>query len=292
MRILKSLALALLVSGCVNGFEKGYQPNPDLTYDNAAFASSSDEPRVIKGTTPKRDNNRLERQGYALIGSSEYATGNRTLTSDDNAIEFAEEVGADVVVVYKMWRNTTTGQVTRSTTRSHSSRSYGTTSSGGRNPGRSHVTLFGRNTGSGGRATSGRSTTTTSTPVSREIHVYTATFWRKLKQGGLGITFRELTPEEQRISGSNKGVAVIAISRKSVAFEADILVGDIVRKIGRKRVVDVESALPAMRASRGRTVEIVLWRNGKEIRKKVRIPKRKSEILRAADLTRSPGTRI
>ncbi|MDH3594320.1 MAG: hypothetical protein OEU09_14310 [Rhodospirillales bacterium] len=60
-----------------------------------------------------------------------------------------------------------------------------------------------------------------------------------------------------------------------MAFNEDILVGDILRKVGNKKVVDAASAA-ALRPYHGRSVTIVLWRNGKMVKKKIRIPEFKS----------------
>lgn len=105
---------------------------------------------------------------------------------------------------------------------------------------------------------------------------FTATFWRRLKSGGLGANFRNLSIAEQRKSGSNAGVAITAVRHGSAAFEEDILVGDILREVGDKKIDDAASAAAALRPYHGRSVTIVLWRDGKTVKKKIRIPEFKS----------------
>ncbi|MDH3703503.1 MAG: hypothetical protein OEU46_19560 [Alphaproteobacteria bacterium] len=279
MRVLLSISLLLILTACGNNFTEHYIPKPDIVYGNSSFLPPSDDPELIKGTTMEEDDERMGRDGYARIGSATFsASDNAWSALDERAEEQAEKVGADAVIVYRSFKSRTNGAPPPSN-ENHGNRGDHVIRGTGKNHG-SYVAV-GRSSWRVGKSSpngTSWSIGTSSRPLShsRVIHSRTATFWRRLKPGGLGANFRNLSIAEQRKSGSDEGGAIVAVRHGSAAFEEDILVGDILREVGDTKVVNAASAAAALRLYHGRSVTIVLWRNGKMVEKKIRIPEFKS----------------
>lgn len=280
MRILLCLSLVLMLNACGNRYTSNYIPNPDIVYGNASFLPAVEDPRLVKGTTRARDDERMGRDGYALIGSATFVASRDLLAAEDErAVEQAEDIDADAVVVYRRYKSGGSSGASApsgGTTVTH-------TTHGPRGSRSNHVTVGDSSWRVGGSSSNGSTGSSWSVGTSSTQRTYgspmqdrVATFWRRLKPGGLGANFRNLSIAEQRRSGSKNGVAIVAVRRRSAASEADILVGDILRKVGNRKVVDAASAAAALRPYHGRSVTIVLWRKGKTVRKKIRIPKFKS----------------
>jgi hypothetical protein len=276
MRTLLIFFLLLILNACSNGYTENYRPNPNIVSGNSSFLPSSDDPRLVRGTTMEQDDERMGQDGYALIGSATFsASENAWSAIDDNAVEQAEDVDADAVVVYRRFKSRTSGAPDGNHSNDENFVIYGTDEHQG-----SYASVGGSSWSVGRSSPNGTSwsigTSSPSVSHSSDVYNFTATFWRRLKPGGLGANFRNLSIAEQRKSGSNEGVVITAVRRGSAAFEEDILVGDILREVGDKKVVDAASAAAALRPYHGRSVTIVLWRNGKMVKKKVGIPEFKS----------------
>lgn len=272
MRTLLIFSLLLILNACSNGYRENYIPNPNIVYGNSSFLPSSDDPGLVRGTTMEQDDERMGRDGYALIGSATFsASENAWSAIDDNAVEQAEDVDADAVVVYRKFKSGTSGMPDGNQANDENLLIYGT----GEHQG-SYASVGDSSWSVGSSSSDGTSwsigTSSPSVYQSSDVYDFTATFWRRLKPGGLGANFRNLSIAEQHKSGSNEGVVITAVRHGSAAFKEDILVGDILRKVGNKKVVDAASAAAALRPYHGRSVRIVLWRNGKMVKKKIRIP--------------------
>ncbi len=76
-----------------------------------------------------------------------------------------------------------------------------------------------------------------------------------------------MTQSEKQMVGSNKGAFIEGVLHGSAAYEADILGGDILKSCDGKIVTNNESVSSIIKSSHGKTVKIILWRQGKEIEK-------------------------
>ncbi|MCH6590938.1 MAG: PDZ domain-containing protein [Proteobacteria bacterium] len=197
------------------------------------------------------------REGFFAIGWSSFNAGQ---ISDEMAIAQAKKVGADRVVVYRIYRNTQSGNIPVTLPNTQTAYHSGS--------------VF----GAGGSAMySGTSTTygtqTTYIPYSIDKYDHTATYWRKIRQGGLGVGMGELSTADRQRIGSNKGTRIMAIRKGSAAFNADILEGDIIRRIDDTIIIDRSHAGKILRSKSGSEITLVLDRAGTEIVKKVYAPR-------------------
>ncbi len=106
-------------------------------------------------------------------------------------------------------------------------------------------------------------------PYSVNRYDYFASYWIKLKPPVFGVHVRELSPELKQKIGSNKGVVVIAVEKGSPAFAADILRGDILKRIGNQEVLDPKTFSETTSQYAGKKVTVIFLRDGKELTKEI-----------------------
>ncbi len=250
--------LSSILFSCANPFTRYYT---DLTRgtDIAKLPNiiiPKGEPKLFYGTDPKRDERFMTENGYMMIG---YSSFNGPSVDIRKALAQAKRVHASVVIVYSRYRNTVTGafplilpNTQTSTTSLHGSiYGYGGLSD---YSGTAHTTTYG--------------SSTVYVPFSVNRYDYMATYWVKAKFI-LGVHVEDLSPELKRKIGSNKGALVCAVVKNSPAFKADILEGDVIKKIGDIRIYDAKSVAEAVRQYKGQKVTIIILRDGKEIKKEV-----------------------
>ena len=109
-------------------------------------------------------------------------------------------------------------------------------------------------------------------PMSVRRYDQLAMYFRKAPRQGLGIYPRPLTNEEKSALGSNKGIAIVAVTNGSPAFMADILPGDILVQLNGQGLWDADSIKAAIDSAKGKTSEIQIFRNGQLVTKQVSIP--------------------
>lgn len=98
-----------------------------------------------------------------------------------------------------------------------------------------------------------------------------ATYWAKRKPAILGILPVELTPEARKKAGSNKGILIGTVVKQTPAYSAEIINGDVLRKIDNTEINDVPSFTSLIHQKAGNKVTILLTRDGKEIVKEVKL---------------------
>ena len=205
--------------------------------------------------------------GYGMIGYSSF-TGPKF--DENQAINQAKQVKASVVVVYSKYFDTKTGMRPLVLPDVKTSVSSG------------QATAYGSAFGSGGYASGsatayGTGTTTTYgtktiyTPYSIDRFEQGATYWVKTKGQITGIFPRDLPPEIRQKIGSNKGVLVLAVVKQSPAFSADILRGDIIKKVNNIEITDIKHYFQVMVSNANKKVTITVLRDGKEIVKEVKL---------------------
>jgi hypothetical protein len=261
---LKKLFSVLLISslcifsGCLNPYGQYYTDHTGGAniLENPNIIVSTDEPKLIQGSNVENDGIRMLEDGYLLIGVSSFNAAN---VNQKSAIEQAKKVHADTVIVYSQYTNTVSGSmpvtVPNTQTTYHSGNIYG--SRGG----------FANYSGTS--TTYGTQTTYVTYSIMR--YDYLATYWVKIKLPRLGIHFEDLTDELRKKVESNKGVYIIAVIKGSPAFNADLLKGDIIRKLNNIEIIDKNHLINLIAENKEQRIELEIFRNEKTIIKQVQL---------------------
>lgn len=261
LKILATLGIFALLQGCATPFAQYYYDQTggeDVTKLSTVVLSSS-EPKVYRGTDQEPETLKMFEDNYGLLGYSSFNGGD---VNENGAVTQAKKVKASVVILYSKYTGTESGTVplTLPDTQTSSTSLYGNAyGSGGyaSYSGTAHTTTYG--------------TKTTYIPYSIQRSDYLATYWIKMKPPRFGVHIRDLTPEIKQQIGSNKGMLIYAVIKGSPAFEADILSGDVLRKIGDISVYDEDSFQRAVTEHEGKEAPVTIFRGGKEITKAVKI---------------------
>lgn len=254
MRFILTLSIAMLLGACANPYGEFYSPNSVPSFMLSPYSGKT---ILVTGTTFDQDYERMFQDGYLPLGHSSF---NGAEVSEDGALVQAKLVGADAIILYRSYTNTRTGTTTLTTPTSQTSYHSGTVYGGGISGGYSGTsTTYG--------------TQTTYIPYSVDRYDYGVSYWRRARQGGFGATFVDMTADERRKVGSNKGAVLRFITRGKAAFEADFLPGDVIKRVNQTLVIDTHSIVVLLNSNLGKTVEFVLWRDGNLIEKTVFIPK-------------------
>lgn len=253
--------------GCATGYKDFYKPVAGATPERIASTRTGPPPAVpsvekVVSTDLQAVADRYTKRGYGLIGYSSFNSGESQ--SDEAAVKQGTDVKADLVVILNP---RFTGSVTTAmpitvptTTTSYSSGTA--TAYGPRGP----VTAY----GSGTTTTYG--TSTTIVPVTVNRMDFGAAYFVKRKWT-FGLEPRELTDQERQTLQSNRGIAVRLIVDGTPAFDADILVGDLLTEIDGVPVTGVASLGPLLQERDGNRISVTLVRNGTRLVKGVQLVK-------------------
>ncbi|MBK9444877.1 MAG: PDZ domain-containing protein [Betaproteobacteria bacterium] len=248
---------ALFLQGCATPFSDHYR---DLTQGRDIATSpravlGTGEPVVYRGGDKALDYIKMIEDGYGLLG---YSSFNGPSVSLDGAIEQAKKAKATTLLWYSKYTNTVSGVVplTLPSTQTTNA-SFSGTAGGAYFSGTASATAYG--------------TTTSFIPYSINRSDYFVSYWIKLTPPAFGANVSNLPPEIRQRIGSNKGVLVHAIVNNSPAYKADIVTGDVLKRIGGDELTDENSYYDAIDKYRGKEVEVVLDRAGNTIQKAVRI---------------------
>lgn len=252
----------MMGSGCAsNPYRKFYNDKTggkDLS-QSPNVEISAEGPKILNGTNPDEDRQRMLENSYFPIGYSSFTSGS---VDQDDAIKQAKAVHASIVMVYSNYLRSESGVVPMSLPHTQTSQ----------------TSLYGSSYGSGGYNNfSGTATTTTSgrqttyVPYSISKYSYYASFWMKSKSHVLGALFKDLSDEDRQLASSNKGAEVFVVVKKSPAFEADILKGDIIKKIEDHEIIDARDAFDTVKQLKGQEVNIQILRDGKVLKKHVQL---------------------
>lgn len=260
MRLI-SIALCLILTGCANGYSQFYHDRTggiDITQYDAAIISN-DTPTVYRGRDLEADSLGMLQNGYMMVGYSSYNGANG---SESQIIQQARKAHATMAISYSEYTSTRSGVIpltlpdTQTSTTNMSGSVYG---SGG----------YASMTGTATTTTTGSKTTYI--PYSTDRYDFIATYWVKLKPQAFGAYFENLSQEQRREIGSNKGALLTIIVNGSPAFNADFFPGDIIRKVNNAEVVDIESFSQLIRRHKGQSVTIELVRDNETIGKQVQL---------------------
>lgn len=262
MRVFMIMAAFVAMGGCATGYSQFYQPLPNTEQTLARrVAPAPEDPAVERASGDWREiADRYARRGYFPLGSSSFNSGQAE--DDDNAIEQAQEIGADLVVIIEpQHTETTTTSVpitTPTTTTSYTTGSATAYGSGG------SATAYGNAT------TTTYGTKTTYIPMTVNRYDFGAMYFVKVKIQ-FGAYFRDLNDSERSILQTNKGAAVVLLVDGSPAYNSDVLVGDVILALDGERVAGVQSMIEMIEKNRGKEVNLTIVRGGNEISKIVPI---------------------
>lgn len=260
-KIISFTLFSTFLAGCVTPFSQTYYDNTggaDITTDPSVILSH-EEPKLFRGTDEEEDSLRMLENGFVLLGYSAFDGGN---ADENGTIVQAKKVHASVVMLYS--RNTVTVSSavpvtlpdTQTSTTMLAASAYG---SGGdaTYSGTANITNY--------------ASRTTFIPYIFHRADYLATYWVKIKPPRLGVQITDLTSEIQQEIKSDKGMLITAVVRDSPAFNADILRGDVLKKIGNVEIYDSEITHQAVQQYSGQKVPVFLIRDRKEITKEVQL---------------------
>jgi hypothetical protein len=212
---------------------------------------------------------------FVLIG---YSSFNGQNVDQNQAVDFGQMLRADAVVLYSSFSHTVTGSIpiytpqVTTTTQSVS----GTANTNGVIYGMGAPTNYNSSTSINGRIQStSYSTETTYIPYSINRYNYGASYWVKKDDYIFGALHRELTPDERKLIGSNRGIALTIIVKNSVAFNENFFEGDILRSIGSEEIIDPTDFSNKISKLNGQTIDIKLLRDGKEMEKTITLKAKK-----------------
>jgi hypothetical protein len=253
MKIGAMLLVAVLCTGCAtNGYKQFYQELPrakDVLGNRVAPAPA--EPKVERlGGQYSDYEQRFARAGYIVIGHSSF---NGAEESDRNAIAQGRAVAADIVVILSpKFTETRTASIpiTTPTTQTSYTNANATAYGGGQT-----VNAYGNST------TTTYGTQTNYIPVTTHRYDQTAVYLVKRKFS-FGAYFDALTDSERAQLGSNKGVRIMGVVDSSPAFDADLLVDDIVLAINGRGVAGPEAMNDLIDEFKGQRIELSLLRGG------------------------------
>ena len=273
LTFLLSLTFLFLFSGCGGMPYHDFYTDTNLTGGVSKEVLSkccillkeNEEPKLVKGNIDNMENEEIEmfEDGYDLLGYSSFNAGN---VDQSGAITQAKSVNASVVILYSKYSNTISGSIPLTTPdvqTSYSGVSGNIYGSGGG---------FASYSGSGTTTTYG--TQTTYIPYNTRRYDYHASYWIKRDIEGLpiGATMVEVPKEIRQKMGSNKGILLYAVTKNGPFYMADIISGDVLLKIGDKEIYR-KDAFETIDSYKGNEVDVVIWREGKTITKKVKLGK-------------------
>ena len=256
--IILFFVILLLVGCAVNPYYKFYadQTNgADLT-QLPNIVLTDKEPEIYQGSDITDDIQKMMENGYINIGYSSFNAGN---VNPNQAISHAKNIKAEIVLVYSEYTNTVSGSVPLTLPDSETS----TTNTSGN--------IWGVGSYNETSKTATNKSKTYDIPYSVNRYDYFASFWVKTKELKFGVHLRELATNERRLIGSNKGVIITAVINNSPAFMSDLFADDILKQMGDTEIINMESVSQAVRKYKGKSVKVIIWRDGKTILKDVQL---------------------
>lgn len=260
MRLFVLLVMSVMLSSCAaNAFTTFYTDQTGganlAALDNVILSDT--EPKVFSGGDWEKDSRAMMQRGYMLVGYSSYNGATGTV---DQVRSQAKRVLADTAIFYSSYTNTVSGVVPLTLPDTQTS----------------NTSIYGNVYGSGDSATfTGNATTTTTgtkttyIPYNTRRYDYSATYWVKMKPLSFGVYGEDLSVEQRKQIGSNKGAVLTVIVNESPAFMADFLPGDILIRLNDTEITNLATLLARISENKGRRIVIDLIRDGELLRKDV-----------------------
>lgn len=108
-------------------------------------------------------------------------------------------------------------------------------------------------------------------PYTVLLYKFDILFLSQMEKFSTGLYVTELDDKSRSTIGSNKGVQVTLVVNGSTAYNADIIPGDIITKIGTYNLTNYDSYQQAVESYQGESAVFVINRMGKVITKTVNV---------------------
>jgi hypothetical protein len=255
----------LVAAGCSSGYKSFYQSVPGATPEAIAAKRANPPPAMpsierIAPADPAVLGAAFNQRGYDVIGYSSFNSGARE--SEEGALKQGKAVGADVVVIVNpQYTGTVTTQMPLTTPTTSTSYTNATATAYG---------PAGTATAYGNATTTTYGSKTTYIPITVNRHDYTAVYLVKGTYK-LGAYARDLNNEERQELQTNQGAVLYVIVDGQPAFQADLLPGDVVSRIGATQIPNAAAFTAATALYGGKTVDITFRRRGVEMTKQISI---------------------
>jgi membrane-associated protease RseP (regulator of RpoE activity) len=230
-------AMAAALSGCASGYQQFYKPATNITPEKIAAHRASPPPAnpAVERTQGSADPSFMDRYLRRAMIPIGYAKFTSSLQENEQAaIKQGHDVGADLVVIFDpKYVGSTTSNVP--------------------------ITMI-----------SPTAYSSTIIPVTIDRSSYGAIYFVKQKTS-LGIIYRDLTDDERSRLQTNKGLVARVIIDDSPAYEADMLVGDILTAIDGRTISNGPAFDEMVGSLRGRTVVVRFIRAGQPMEKTIKL---------------------
>jgi len=257
--------LALVLAGCAGGYKEFYKQTQGITPEAVAARRVAPPPPmpIVERAKPGDSKAILDaytKRGYIMIGNSMFNSGQRE--SDDSAVRQAQDVGADLVLILTpRYTGSVASSIPITTPTTSTSYSTGTATAYGSG---GSVTAY----GSGTTTTYG--TTTNYVPITVHRSDYGAIYFVK-QRFSLGVFSRDLNDEERQELQTNKGATVRLVVDGTPAFDADLLVGDVVTAVDGIAISSAQAFNELLRERRGKLISLFIVRRGQRIEKAIQL---------------------
>lgn len=225
MRLFYSLIAIVLLTSCVNGYQRFYSPYVDVkNLKDVHLLGENEQPQIFATNDINRDIKIARSKYFIPIG---YSSFNGEMESQQSLISQARNVGSSLVLLNSKFTETraiTTPLFIPNNQTTH----YSGTTDGNING------IYGETNYNGNfnAFTSGSVTTygTTVVPMTQYQQRYDQNavfFVKQTRKARVGITLTDLTPELRSQYQMNTGAVIDIVLEDSPAFNANILPGDI-----------------------------------------------------------------
>jgi membrane-associated protease RseP (regulator of RpoE activity) len=257
--IVAMAACMTMLLGCSNPFKQFYkgQSVAQLNGDKPWIETSAVPATVVQtGNIGPEIESRVQ-DGAILLGQSNWFGAD--VGTEGQARQQAKDIGATTVLWSYQYAGSTSGVMPITTP------TVSTTYGGGTVYG-----TYGSATWTGSATSYG--TTTTYMPYTvHRYNVNAAFLAMRTRPPRLGIYPRELTPAEQSAAGTTQGLLIMLVVRRSPAAEAGILPNDVICSVAGLPLTKPDDMTAALERHAGQTVEVVLRRNGQELRMSIQL---------------------
>lgn len=220
------LLLLCVFVGCRNPYADFYKDTTGgKNLRDASVFVQAQGVDLRRGSDPATDEINMIENGFVMVGYSSFNAGD-IMTPENHAIEHAGKIGASICVVYQPKH---TGSMQGSNT----------------------IYIPGKYAGF-----------SINTPTQINRFDYLVTYWMKENaKYTLGVRSTDLSPADKTKLQSNKGVKVVAVIKGTPAYRADLLRGDIVKRINDIDVEDREHLGRLLNDNKGKTISVSIIRD-------------------------------